>query len=326
VLEKPFETTLGRCLDVARVCRDNSVLLSGIYQMRFTHAAQQIKSMIDKGELGEIIHVNVVDMEWRGPEYYEGHHAWTRTLEESGGGVLTTNSIHMLDYVQFFTHKSCGPVVKVYAQCRTSPAHSAVPGFEVEDLAMCILTCESGATCTVLAGTCSQPAFKHRVEVHGTKGTMVCNGHRDKLILSSLPDSGAAAVDHFKDGDFEVLDTPDPHQFPNVPRHTRNLEDVLEALEAGREPLVHTACALRTELIRVACYKSAELGVPLLLDQRDVDLDTSDGVNLHTYRSTVSVNSLELQKAGKKRKGLLKMPAVTKSRVVLRKLVRRNRK
>lgn len=303
VLEKPFETTLARCLDVARSCRDMGVLLSGIYQMRFTTAAQRIKAAIDAGELGEIIHVNIIDMEWRGPEYYEGHHAWCRNLAASGGGVFTTNSIHMLDYAQFFTHKACGLVRKVYAQCRTSPAHSALEDFEVEDLAMCTLTCESGATCTILAGTCSQPAFKHRVEVHGTKGTMMCNGHRDKLILSNvLAGATAEVVDHFKDGDFEVLDTPDPHQFPNVPRHARNLEDVLTALENGRLPVVHTACALRTELIRAACYKSSELGVPLLLDQSDIDLDSSDGVHLQTYKNTVTPGATAVQGTASKKR------------------------
>ena len=71
-----------------------------------------------------------------------------------------------------------------------------------------------------------------------------------------------------------------PQEFPNVPRHKRNLEDFIRALESngGIEPLITGAEALKTELIREAFYASSELKAPLYLDQRDIDISAgADG-------------------------------------------------
>ena len=44
-----------------------------------------------------------------------------------------------------------------------------------------IVEFENGATGNVVSSTCIMPAFKHRVEIHGTKGTAIMNGEYDKV-------------------------------------------------------------------------------------------------------------------------------------------------
>jgi len=249
-------------------------MLSGIYQMRFTHAAQKIKAAIDAGVLGELLHIDVVDKEYRGPSYYgmpigkDGSHTWTTSKELAGGGCLTTQSIHMLDLMQWFMN-GCGHVQTVYAKCRTA-AHE---GLEVEDIATGLFTWENGVTGTITCTTCVLPAFKHRVVIHGTKGTVSCNGHTDDLIFWDIQ-GDPEKVDNLKTGHFEIMDTPNPQEFPNVPRHKRNLEDFLRALESNGDvqPLITGEEALKTELIREAMYASSELKAPLMLNQRDIDI------------------------------------------------------
>ena len=65
VLEKPFDITLGKAIEQIKACEANNVKLSGIYQMRFCKCAEKIKKAIDEGKFGDLIHIDIVDKEYR---------------------------------------------------------------------------------------------------------------------------------------------------------------------------------------------------------------------------------------------------------------------
>ena len=51
-----------------------------------------------------------------------------------------------------------------------------------------LVTFENGMTGNIISSTCIYPAFKHRIEVHGEKGTAMMNGEYDQVCLSLLPE------------------------------------------------------------------------------------------------------------------------------------------
>lgn len=271
VLEKPFDITLGKAIEQIKACEANNVKLSGIYQMRFCKCAEKIKQAIDAGKFGDLIHIDIVDKEYRDEQYYGGpgienpSHLWTGKKALAGGGCLTTQSTHVLDLMQWFM-AGCGNVKKIFAKSRT-----AKHVIEVEDMVTAIVEFDNGATGNIVSSTCIMPAFKHRVEIHGTKGTAIMNGEYDMIIFWDL-EGDDEKIDLFPTMKNSVVDISDPHFFP-IERHRANLEDALDYIEGKKDqPLVSGPEALKTELIRLSIYKSAELGRELTLDYSDIDM------------------------------------------------------
>lgn len=263
VVEKPLDTSLERGLEIARACRDSGVVLTGIYQMRFCEATRRIEEAIRDGRLGTLIHCDVQDKEFRdGSAYYgdKGDHSWAGKKDLAGGGCLTTQSSHVLDLM----HTFMGDAKSVFAKART-----ALHDIDVEDICSAIVTFNSGATATVNSMTCIQPAFKHRVEVHGSKGTVVMNGEYDKIIFWDV--KGEPKVDDF--GAFGMTDISDPHGFP-MDRHIANLRDAIGAVRSGgqKKPLLDADAFLKSELLRLSMYESAKSGKEVEIDYSKIVL------------------------------------------------------
>jgi len=261
IVEKPLDTTLEKGLEIARACHENGVLLTGIYQMRFCEATRRIESAIRSGRLGRLLHCDVQDKEFRDANYYgsKESHWWAGRRDLGGGGCLTTQSSHVLDLMQTFM----GDAKSVFAKART-----AYHDIEVEDICSAIITFKSGATATVNSMTCIQPAFKHRVEVHGTGGTVIMNGEYDKILFWDV--SGEEKEDII--GSFGVTDIVDPHFFP-MDRHKANLQDAINAIHSNgrQQPLLDAHAFLKSELLRFSIYESARTGSEVELDYSKIE-------------------------------------------------------
>jgi predicted dehydrogenase len=161
--------------------------------------------------------------------------------------------IHFVDLLQWLL----GPVDTVVAHCVTA-AHDLA----VEDLCVAQLTFASGALGIVNVSTAIYPGFADRLEISGTDGT-------------AIVEAGEIAVWHLKaergeTGPFgETLrrshrdEGAAPTRVPftqNVAGHRAQLEDLLEAIESGRDPAVSGQEARKSLAIVQAIYASARSG------------------------------------------------------------------
>jgi predicted dehydrogenase len=252
VVEKPLETTVERAQKIVDVCRDQGVMLSVIYQMRFCEAAQKIKRAIDDGLFGKMIQCDANDKEYRVPAYY-GKDRWNSSMELAGGGCLTLQSTHLVDLMQWFM----GPVDKVFAKKQT-----AVHDMEVEDLVVAMLSFRSGAIGTITSSTCIFPAHKHLLEVNGVNGTAIMNGEYDDLLFWEL--AGSDEKNDFPP-DFKLNDITDPHFYPTL-RHRFQLMDIVDAIKTGRPPAITGEEGMKAMILKEAIYKSAALGKEVEVD------------------------------------------------------------
>ena len=243
VVEKPLEINLARAQEIIAACRNNDVRLGVIFQMRFGHAAQRLKQAIEAGKLGRILIVDVLDKEYRPPEYYSRDY-WRGTRELEGGGCLLTQSIHVIDLMQWLA----GPVRAVFAKTRT-----ALHDIEVEDTATAVITYESGAVGVFQSSTAAYPAFKARVEVHGTGGSAIINGEWDEIYFWNLKDE-KETID--APSGFKFTDESDPRLMPET-RHRIELQDIIDAIKDGREPQVTGNEGLKSLAIAEAIYESS---------------------------------------------------------------------
>lgn len=121
------------------------------YQNRYNVSSQELRRLLDSGELGDI-RGSYASVVWtRTPGYYTDK-PWRGQQARSGGGLLMNQAIHTLDLIRWFL----GEVVAVQGRVSTDKYGDVV---DVEDTAHAYLTHETGLA-TTFYGTLTAP--RHR--------------------------------------------------------------------------------------------------------------------------------------------------------------------
>ena len=140
IQEKPLAASIEdgqRLLDwVDARAGDRAPKIGICFQNRYNISSQELRRLLDSGELGEI-HGAYASVVWtRTADYYRAK-PWRGSREESGGGLLINQAIHTLDLVQWFM----GDVVDIAGHVATNKFGDVI---EVEDTAEMLLTHSSG--------------------------------------------------------------------------------------------------------------------------------------------------------------------------------------
>ena len=160
--EKPLEINLERIDQMIAAHEKAGTYLGGIFNFRFDETTEIIKNAIDSGRLGTITCASVYVPWWRSDEYYEG---WHGTWDLDGGGALMNQSIHMIDLLQYMM----GPVDNI-AGFTSKQGH---PQIETEDTGVAVVRFKNKALGVIYGTTGSWPGQLRRMEITGTKGTIV---------------------------------------------------------------------------------------------------------------------------------------------------------
>jgi predicted dehydrogenase len=252
LVEKPLEINLARADEMIRVCRQNGTKLGVIFQMRFGSVARQVKRALDAGALGRVMLADAIDKSSRTPAYYASAD-WRGTLHLEGGGCLMTQSIHIVDLLQYVV----GPVRSVIGRVATQ-RHD----IEVEDTATALVRFENGAMGTIESCTSIKTALKSRVEIHGERGTIVANAQYDEILLWDVP--GIPLEDSARWTGYTDID--DPWAYPQT-RHRVQLQDMVHAIREHRDPVLTGEDARASLAINMAIYQSSREGREVNLDQ-----------------------------------------------------------
>ena len=251
IIEKPIEINLERADDIIRECRKNGTKLGVIFQMRFGDVAQQLKNVVQNGALGRVFLADAFDKSSRTPAYYRSA-AWRGTREMEGGGCLLTQSIHIVDLLQYIV----GPVRSVVGKVSTM-----VHDIEVEDTAAALLQFECGAMGVLESTTSVRPALKSNLQLHGENGTIVANAQYDQIMFWDVKeiDPPAAVPANLQLGDID-----DPWAYPQT-RHRIQLQDMVDAVRENRQPMLSGNEARVSLAINMAIYESSRTGKEVLL-------------------------------------------------------------
>jgi predicted dehydrogenase len=249
IIEKPLEITSQRCNLIIEKAKEHGVIAAGIFQSRFYEAPKIIKKAIDAGKFG-VLSICDAHVKWFRSQAYYDSAEWRGTWALDGGGTLMNQSIHAIDLLLWL----CGPVEEVTAYTALR-SHS---GIEVEDTATAILKFKNGALGVIEGTTGSYPGFLKKIDICGSKGS--ASIEEQNLVKYEF-------VDECEEDkrDFERLKNiatseggASKASSIRYKYHAMVFEDVVNAIDENREPLITATEAKKSVELIEAIYRSAK--------------------------------------------------------------------
>jgi predicted dehydrogenase len=216
-----------------------------VSQQRFNDASIFLKAALDEERLGRLLQCDAYVKWYRPPSYYA--RAFKGTWQTEGGGALINQAIHQVDLLRWFA----GPLARVYGRWRLGAVHR----IESEDIVNATLEFASGALGVIQASTALWPGYPERVEIHGEKGSAIITG--DRLSRWDVQGEAPAAV-----SDSASSGASDPMAISLAP-FERQFRDLIEAHQAGRQPLVSAQDGINALEIVESIYESCRTGQPV---------------------------------------------------------------
>lgn len=251
--EKPLEISVERIDEMNRVAAEEGKFLGCVFQNRLAPANQLIKETIARGRMGKMITSNFHLKWYRDDKYYAKNGGWRGTWAMDGGGAIMNQTIHTVDLMQWFM----GPVRSIFAKMGTYN-HP----IETEDTAVAVLTFESGAIGTLIGTTCAYPGLEVSVQIHGSTGSIYSKSN--KIELFKMADD-----DEQRSEELRILETygvnatakaaPDSAVLPKT-GHAGQVQDMIDAVIAGRPPMIEGKEGRASVEIVQALYQSARTG------------------------------------------------------------------
>lgn len=244
LVEKPIEINLERADRIIEACKENGVVLGVVFQNRFNDGYLQLKEAVVKGELGRLLMGNAHVNWFRNEEYYKSSD-WKGTLKGDGGGALINQGIHTIDLLLDIM----GEAEDVYGQVKT-----AMHTIEGEDLASALINFKNGAMGNITAGTSLYPGYPERLEIFGTKGSVILEA--GKIVAWNVQDGGSV----FNNSSSEKASgSADPMAIGHH-LHFLQIEDMVKAIREKREPLITGEKAKQSLALIRGIYESSSEG------------------------------------------------------------------
>ena len=244
--------------------RESGRTLAMISQRRLYAPVLRVRQAIDAGKLGRPVLGTVTMLGWRSEEYYRSD-PWRGSWDGEGGGVLVNQAPHQIDILQWYM----GEVDELYGAW----ANLNHPYIEVEDTSIAVIRFKSGALGNIVVSNSQNPGIFGRVWVHGSNGATVgVQTDGGSMFIAGMTTVTEPPVnDVWKvPGEEENLarwQKEDADFFRGIDAtkhyHRLQIQDFLQSILEGREPLVPGEEGRKTVEIFTAIYRSQRDGRPV---------------------------------------------------------------
>ncbi|MBK7203278.1 Gfo/Idh/MocA family oxidoreductase [Candidatus Amarolinea dominans] len=243
--EKPLATTLEDGRAMIDACRRAGVSLMTAFPMRFSAPLLELKALLDRGGLGQVVACNGTNQ----GQMPQQHAAWFVDPALSGGGALMDHIVHLADVLRWLLQSE---VVEVYAQTNRI-MHAASVTVETGGLVM--LTFANGVFASIdcsWSKPLNYPTWGGlALEMIGTRGVVSADAFRQNLDIYNQ-----------RRGDHTW-------RFWGADADQALLAEFIHALRTQRAPAVSGEDGYRALQITLAAYTSAQHGQPVRLPLPD---------------------------------------------------------
>lgn len=243
--EKPMATSLDECDRMIEAADKNGRLLSVVAQNRFQTPSMKIKSVLDSGLTGGIVHAQVDSFWWRGDNYYKLW--WRGTWDKEGGGCTMNHAVHHIDLFQWMMGGSPAELQAVVSNLNHRNS-------EVEDFSTAVLFYADGRIGQITA------SLVH----HGEEQQMVFQGTRASVRVPWRVSASKQRENGFPDNDPEHAEKIEAYYagLPEVVHtlHDGQINNVLNAIDGEEALLIDGREGRKTLEIVTAIYQSGVTG------------------------------------------------------------------
>jgi len=251
ICEKPMALSVKDADKMITTAKKNKRKLAVCFQNRFNAPVQRLRTALDAGRFGKILH-GMVQIRWNRNKAYYAEAPWRGTWEQDGG-TLMNQCTHGIDLLQWMMGEDA---VRVQAQTRRF-----MRPIEAEDFGAAIVEFKNGAV-GIIEGTADifPTNLNETLSIFGEKGSVVIGGLAvNKLETWRFADANTAGDTEDKVLNPNEKDPPTVYGFG----HTALFKDFIEAIEADREPLISGESGKKALEIILAIYKSQKTGKPV---------------------------------------------------------------
>ena len=230
VLEKPMAITYAECERIIEASDRTGAKVAVISQLRTSDGIRRAKEIIDSGALGRLVLCDLYMKYYRTPDYYKG--SWKGTKAMDGGGALMNQGIHGIDMLITLV----GMPKRIKSMVGTK-----VHDIEVEDTAVALLEFENGAFGVVEGTTSVTPGQNRRMELHGTRGTMIITENTvTSLVIDGVEqveDVGAVGAHDGRNGPGNIGSDGHRIQLQNLVSSILRGEELIIDARGGSKPV-----------------------------------------------------------------------------------------
>lgn len=263
LVEKPMAASLKECDEMIEAAQANGRILSVVAQNRFTNPMMKLKSVLDSGLAGPILHAQADSFWWRGHCYYDLW--WRGTWEKEGGGCTLNHAVHHIDAMLW--------MMGLPSQVQAFMSNVAHDNAEVEDLSIAMLRYPNGALGQITSS----------VVHHGEEQQIVLQGRNARISAPLRVTASTSSSNGFplKNEELEQRIHQLYKDLPDLPYegHAAQIDNVLNAIETGEPVLIDGVSGRRTLELIMGIYKSASTGENVRLPlAKDDPFYTQEGV------------------------------------------------
>jgi predicted dehydrogenase len=251
-VQKPMATNLVTARKMIDTAAKAGILLGVVSQHRFDDSSRLVHEAISAGRLGTLLQADAY-VKWHRPDSYYGRPI-KGTWATEGGGALITQAIHQIDLLRWVA----GPVRDVFGVWQLGAAHK----IESEDVVSAVLRYANGATGVIQASTAFWPGYPERVEIHGTKGTVIITG--DRLTTWDVNEESWGPADQPPLATNVASGASDPMAI-SVEPFERQFRNFADAIQSGAQPLVSGKDGYEALELVDAIYRSCRTGEKVTL-------------------------------------------------------------
>jgi UDP-N-acetyl-2-amino-2-deoxyglucuronate dehydrogenase len=245
VVEKPMALTVADAVSMVHSCETVGVKLFVVKQNRYNVPVRKLYEAIKSGRTGKIV-LATARVRWRRDQAYFDRDDW-RGTRQWDGGVFANQASHHVDLLSWLA----GDIESVFAY--TKPGLLKI---ETEDTGVAALRFTSGALGMLEATTAARP--------RDLEGSISILAERSSVEI------GGFAADRLKTWEFiepltsdaevreRFAENPQPGNFAY--NFSRYLNDVVQSVREGTQPVVDGREGLKTMRIIEAIYRSARTG------------------------------------------------------------------
>lgn len=264
LVEKPLAASLADTDLILSAAQKADRTVGTVCQRRFYRPCMRMKQAIDDGKIGKPIIGTVTMLGWRDEAYYKSD-PWRGSWKGEGGGVLVNQAPHQLDLLMWYM----GDIDEVYGQW----SNLNHPYIEVEDTAVAIIKFKNGGIGNILVSNSQNPALYGKVHIHGDNGASIGvqtdGGAMFIAGMSTITEppyndmwtvpGEESMLETWKKEDCDFFNSVDSMYY----YHQMQIKDYLDAVIAGKKPLIDGYDGRKTVELFHAIYQSTKENRPV---------------------------------------------------------------